>query len=92
MVVFFCFAFSIGLVEPSVRTYISRRFKQYVVISTAFISSVISLVAAILSASSAYFVKKDIENLSYIFCTVNFIALIAAVIPYFMKLKTRNKT
>ena len=78
-----------GLVEPSVRTYTS---KKYVVISTAFISSVISLVAAILSASSAYFVKKDIENLSYIFCTVNFIALIAAVIPYFMKLKTRNKT
>jgi hypothetical protein len=58
-------------VEPSVRTYTS---KKYVVISTAFVSSIISLAAAALSASSAYLVKKDIENLAFIFCTISILA------------------
>ena len=80
---FFLFALSMTLINPSIRNYISEKYKKYVVVTTAFIAAVVSLAACLLSASSAYLVRKDIENLSYLFCVITFFALTAGTVAYF---------
>jgi hypothetical protein len=85
MFIFLLLAISMRLIMPSIRTYIVNKFEKYVTIATAFISVIVSLAAAVLSGSSAYLVREDIENLSFLFIGVSFTAFIVAQILFFSK-------
>ena len=73
------------LIMPSIRTYIVNKFEKHVTIATEFISVIVSLAAAVPSGSSAYLVREDIENLSFLFIGVSFTAFIVAQILFFSK-------
>jgi MFS family permease len=85
MSIFFLLAISMRLMMPSIRSYVADKFGKYVAIATAFISVVVSLAAAVLSGSSAYLVKEDIENLSFLFIGLSLTAFIIAQILFFSK-------
>jgi hypothetical protein len=85
MFIFLLLAISMRLIMPSIRTYIVNKFEKHVTIATEFISVIVSLAAAVPSGSSAYLVREDIENLSFLFIGVSFTAFIVAQILFFSK-------